>query len=352
MTSKSLEQPSEITMLQTDSALPGFSRHRYDENALQAPFATAALARIIEQHRAHVVLALSTTELLHAQTHPRLKRGNSKVAVGDFVWYCTKSFVVEQVLPRLSVLKRAAAGERYAEQLLAANIDCAILVCGLDRDYSPRRIERYLTLIQSSGIKATVILSKADSHPAPDEVVAELRTRLKTDAVFALDNRSSVDALRIREVLKSGETGVLLGSSGAGKSTLSNTLAELMVMATGEVREADGRGRHTTVHRALLALPWGAYLIDSPGLREIKLTGGEDLDADSFQDIAELATQCKFRDCRHDQEPGCAVQSAIEAGTLDADRLGSYFKLSAERDSAKSRATGGYSSYKQPPTRR
>ena len=338
--------------LSDEQTLPGFSRLRYDEKALLPPFATAKLARIVEQHRAHVVLALSATELLHAQTHPRLKRGDNKVAVGDFVWYCTKSLVVEKVLPRLSVLKRAAAGERYAEQLLAANIDCAILVCGLDRDYSPRRIERYLTLIQSSGIKATVILSKADGHPAPDEVVSELRTRLKNDAVFALDNRSSVDALKIRDILLTGETGVLLGSSGAGKSTLSNTLADMLVMATGEVREADGRGRHTTVHRALLKLPWGAYLIDSPGLREIKLTGGEDLDADSFQDIAELATHCRFRDCRHDLEPGCAVLAAVDAGELDEDRLGSYFKLSAERDSAKSRATGGYSSYKQPPMRR
>jgi ribosome biogenesis GTPase / thiamine phosphate phosphatase len=351
MTKKSPEPQATDTPL-THFLLPGFFRDRYDKKTLQAPFAGAALARIVEQHRAHVVVALSATELLHAQTHPRLKRGEGKVAVGDFVWYCTKSLVVEQVLPRLSVLKRAAAGERYAEQLLAANIDCAILVCGLDRDYSPRRIERYLTLIQSSGIKATVILSKADSHPAPDEVVSELRARLKTDAVFALDNRSSTDALRIRDILKTGETGVLLGSSGAGKSTLSNTLADMLVMATGEVREADGRGRHTTVHRALLKLPWGAFLIDSPGLREIKLTGGEDLDADSFQDIAELATQCKFRDCHHDQEPGCAVWAAIEADTLDEDRLGSYNKLSAERNSARSRATGGYSSFKQPPMRR
>ena len=167
-----------------------------------------------------------------------------------------------------------------------------------------------------------------------------------------MKSSASVDALKIRDILLTGETGVLLGSSGAGKSTLSNTLADMLVMATGEVREADGRGRHTTVHRALLKLPWGAYLIDSPGLREIKLTGGEDLDADSFQDIAELATECKFRDCRHDQEPGCAVQAAIDAGSLDDDRLGSYFKLSAERDSARSRATGGYSSYKQPPMRR
>ncbi len=310
-------------------------------DTLEAPTGCVPM-RVIEQHRSSFVLS-DGHEHTQANAHPKLKHKTAvlRPGVGDFVWLDTKLKLFSSVLPRKNALVRAAAGERHAEQLLAANIDRAIIVCGLDRDYSERRIERYLALVQGSGLAAAVILSKADLASDAKEVHASLVQRLKASdcPVLLLDNRNPDARAEIEPLLPAGHTGVLLGSSGAGKSTLTNSLALQHAMATGTVRERDGRGRHTTVHRALIKLEWGACLIDSPGLREIKLTGEEAIESTSFNDIAELELRCKFRDCEHESEPGCAVQAAVDSGELAFDRLMSFKKLLHERDAAAARAS-------------
>jgi ribosome biogenesis GTPase / thiamine phosphate phosphatase len=320
--------------------------------AIEPPETHLQLARIIEQHRSGFMLS-DGEENFRSQAHPKLKqlKAHQRPAVGDFVWADRTLEMFAKMLPRTSELKRAAAGERFAEQVLAANVDKVFIVCGLDRDFSARRIERYLALVNGCHIPAAIILSKADQHHAADSARAELADRIGSTPIYALDVRDPVAVQAINVELPPGSTGVLLGSSGAGKSTLSNALSQFHTMLTGPVREKDGRGRHTTVHRALLKLAWGACLIDSPGLREIKLTGDEDVSAQTFGDISELALQCKFRDCVHSAEPGCAVQNAIVAGLLSADRLVSYNKLCLEADIARARAGNLKGSLKSAPAR-
>ena len=257
-----------------------------------------------------------------------------RAAVGD--WVLVEGGKIVALLPRHSAIKRGAAGEHYKQQLIAANIDTVFVVCGLDADFNPRRIERYLLLVQGSGAGAVVVLTKADRAIAgdPDAVADALAALADTIAqgvaVLALNAKDRDALVALDPWLQPGRSIVLVGSSGAGKSTLTNTLLGVERMKTGEVRDSDDRGRHTTTHRALIPLPSGACLIDTPGMRELKPTGEEDLAEGGFADIEALAEQCRFRDCRHDREPGCAVRAAIEAGTLDPQRLANYFKLRDE----------------------
>ena len=242
-----------------------------------------------------------------------------------------KAARIVALLPRFSAIKRGAAGEHYRQQLIAANIDTAFVVCGLDADFNPRRIERYLLLLSGSGVQPVVVLTKADKDGAEPQAAMESlsATVAQGVAVVAVNakDRASVDALS--GWLGEGRSVVLVGSSGAGKSTLTNTLLGTEKMKTGAVREGDDRGRHTTTHRALLAMPSGACLIDTPGMRELKPTGEEDV-AESFADIEALAAQCRFNDCRHLKEPGCAVRAAVERGDLDAGRVANFLKLRDE----------------------
>jgi ribosome biogenesis GTPase / thiamine phosphate phosphatase len=295
----------------------------------------ARVARVVAQHRAgyqvhdgHGVFAAQPDgRFLKRRIDPA-----ERPAVGDFVVLDRADPpTIERVLPRRSTLTRAAAGERYARQVIATNVDYVLVLTGLDGDFNPRRIERYLLLIEGSGAQPVLVLTKADRCPDAGERLAALRERLPAatpvHAINAKD-QASVDVLS--GYLQPGDTVVLVGSSGAGKSTLTNTLLGESRMATGAVRASDSRGRHTTTHRALLPLPGGACLIDTPGMRELKLTGEESLDL--FADIEELALRCRFADCAHDSEPGCAVQAAIAAGELDSGRWNNYVKLKAERE--------------------
>jgi ribosome biogenesis GTPase len=279
---------------------------------------------------------------IKAESPPEWQRASSyrkggiapeeRAAVGDWVLLEGKRIVA--LLPRHSAIKRGAAGEHYKQQLIAANIDTVFIVCGLDADFNPRRIERYLVLMGGSGVQPVVVLTKADKALAEDPqsvdearaVLAGVSQDVTVVAVNAKD-RESVAALD--PWLGAGKSIVLVGSSGAGKSTITNTLLGIEKMKTGEVRASDSRGRHTTTHRALIPLPGGACLIDTPGMRELKPTGEEDV-AENFSDIEALAEQCRFRDCRHAKEPGCAVRAAIEAGTLDPNRFANFLKLRDE----------------------
>jgi ribosome biogenesis GTPase len=254
-------------------------------------------------------------------------------AVGDWVavqQVGPREGMVHAVLPRRTLFSRRAAGDAEQQQVIAANVDLAMIVCGLDQDFNLRRIERYLALVAASGARAAVVLNKSDLCPEVDARVEEV-TRIAAGAeVSAITARTAEGIQPVLRLLGPGLTLALLGSSGAGKSTLVNQLLGEDRQKVREVRESDSRGRHTTTHRELLPLPQGGALIDTPGMREIQLwAGAESLDA-AFAEIAELAAQCRFRDCSHNVEQGCAVRAAIETGELDAARWESYAKLRAE----------------------
>jgi ribosome biogenesis GTPase len=239
--------------------------------------------------------------------------------------------LIHAVLPRRSVISRGAAGKKHAEQPLAANIDLVLVVCALDRDFNPRRIERYLTLAVQSGIAAVIVLSKADvctdveARLADLQPVAESTERLVISAQAGIGLDLVADRLRNR-------TAALLGSSGTGKSTLVNALLGRELQPTNFVRESDGRGRHTTTRRDLIPLEGGGALIDTPGLRELQLWAGSDSVDDVFPEISAFAASCRFHDCSHEQEPGCVVRAALERGDIDPARWESWRKLRREAE--------------------
>ncbi len=292
------------------------------------------IARVIGQHRDAYDLARGPDAQVRlpapaAWARPRFDP-EARACVGDWVELSPNGDEVIAVLPRRSLLKRAAAGEHYRSQPIAANIDTVLIVCGLDGDFNPRRIERYLAVISGSGAEPVIVLTKRDQCPDLEAALAALSDIAAAGIAIRAVNgrdRASLDALL--PWLGPGRTVVLVGSSGAGKSTLSNSLLGSERMKTGTVRTTDSRGRHTTTARVLIPLPQGACLIDTPGMRELKLTGEERID-DGFEDIAALTEHCRFRDCRHQREPGCALRDAEREGRLDRDRLANYFKLHAE----------------------
>ncbi|HET8900113.1 MAG TPA: ribosome small subunit-dependent GTPase A [Rhodanobacteraceae bacterium] len=291
------------------------------------------LARVVAQHRASYELSDGTRWFTAQAANHFLKRGidpAERPAVGDFVQLAATRDEIASILPRRSALTRAAAGERYQRQIIATNIDSVLVLTGLDGDFNPRRIERYLTLVEGSGARAVVVLTKADKVPDAAQQLDELMARLPpATPLMAINAKDPANVAALEPWLQPGDTVVLVGSSGAGKSTLTNSLLGETRMATGSVRESDSRGRHTTTHRALLPLPGGACLIDTPGMRELKLTGEESLEL--FADLDALVTRCRFADCGHGREPGCAVRQAIDNGELAAERWANYSKLMAER---------------------
>ncbi len=301
----------------------------------------ATPARVVEQHRSGYVVAtgpgdgVAVESLPEWQRPPGYRKGavapEERPAVGDWVLVEGGRRIVA-LLPRRGAIKRGAAGEHYRQQLIAAHVDAVFVVCGLDGDFNPRRIERYLLLVQGSGAQPVVVLTKAD-RPGADAAAA--RAALADMAaqevpVLVVNAKDAAAVAALAPWLRPGDTAVLVGSSGAGKSTLTNTLLGVDRMKTAAVREHDARGRHTTTHRALIPLPSGACLIDTPGMRELKPTGEEELADGGFADVEALAQQCRFRDCRHGREPGCAVRAAVESGALDAGRLANYLKLRDE----------------------
>ena len=253
-------------------------------------------------------------------------------AVGDFVAVerSGDSAVIRALLPRRSCLSRKVAGDQTREQVVAANVDTVFLVMGLDGDFNLRRLERFTVLARESGAEAVVLLTKADL--ALDTFGPRLDAQQAAPGlpVHVVSSLTSTGLEPLDAYLARGQTVALLGSSGAGKSTLINRLAGREVMETGAVREGDDRGRHTTTHRQLVELPSGALLLDNPGVREIQLWAGEEALGEAFEDIEALAKECRFRDCGHGDEPGCAVQQAVSDGRLEASRLENWYGLARE----------------------
>jgi ribosome biogenesis GTPase len=254
-------------------------------------------------------------------------------AVGD--WVAAQRVgpgeaMVHAVLPRRTVFSRRAAGAAEREQIIAANIDLAMVVCGLDRDFNLRRVERYLTLARESGAETAVVLNKADLC-AEWEARVEDTVRIAGGApVVAISAASTEGIAPILALIGHGITVALTGSSGVGKSTLVNRLLGEDRQRVREVRETDSRGRHTTTYRELVPLPGGGALIDTPGMRELQLWAGSGSLDHTFEEIVEAAARCRFRDCMHAMEDGCAVRAAVDAGEIDDARWQSYQKLRAE----------------------
>jgi len=297
-------------------------------------------ARVVAEHRGAYAIADDRGEgraIVRGRVRDGALLAGGLPAVGDFVAVGRSGAVsvIEAVLPRRTSVVRKAAALEADEQLVAANVDTLFVVSDLAGDFSVRRLERYLATAYESGAEPVVVLTKLDicSHPF---AVAEAQSAAIGVPVVAVSNVTGEGLEQLGQFLRPRRTVALLGSSGVGKSTLVNRLAGAELMATREVR-GDGRGRHATRHRQLLVLPGGALLIDTPGMRELQLWSG-DLD-EAFSDLVELGSHCRFSDCTHEVEPGCAVLAAIEAGELDPRRLESRRKLERELEVVAARAS-------------
>jgi len=251
-------------------------------------------------------------------------------AVGDWVAIDPVGLRIAELLPRRTQLSRKVAGRQTREQVVAANIDVVFAAMGLDSDFNPRRLERFLATVWESGAVPMVLLTKLDlcSEVAERErEIEDVAAGVEVILSSALDGRG-IDGLRSR--LRPGETSVLVGSSGVGKSTIINCLLGNDAQKTREVRAGDSRGRHTTSHRELFVLPGGSLLIDNPGVREIQLFGSEESLERAFEDVAVHAAECRFTDCTHRSEPSCAVLAAVAEGALSEERLESFRSLQRE----------------------
>jgi ribosome biogenesis GTPase len=239
---------------------------------------------------------------------------------------------IRAVLPRTSRFSRRAAGDPTEEQIVAANIDTVFLVGGLDDNFNPRRLERYLVVAWDSGASPVIVLNKADMLTAADAQAKtdEVRALASAVPIYTVSCRQPDTLAPLRQHLGFGRTGALLGSSGVGKSTIVNRLIGHDLLRTRDVRDTDSKGRHTSTQRQLVLLPDGGLLIDTPGMRELQLWDAGSL-AETFADVVALADACRFRDCRHRGEPGCAVAAAVNAGELPPDRLESFLKLTSEQ---------------------
>ncbi len=252
-------------------------------------------------------------------------------AVGDWVALAPPGTILA-VLPRKSSFTRKEAGRRTAAQVVAANVDTVFVVSGLDggRSLSLRRLERYLTLAWNSGAAPVLVLNKADLCSEVSAYTQEVEAIAPGVPVHAVSAKEGLGLEGLRGYLQPGQTVAFLGSSGVGKSALINALLGEARQATGAVRADDHEGRHTTTRRELILLPGGGMVIDTPGMRELQLWAGEDDLAGAFTDVAALSANCRFRDCTHQGEPGCAVREAAQTGALDAARLESFHKLQGE----------------------
>jgi ribosome biogenesis GTPase len=238
--------------------------------------------------------------------------------------------LIEAVLPRTGAFVRKAAGARTEEQIVAANVDVVFLVMGLDHDYNVRRLERYLTLAWDSGATPVIVLNKADLCDDLESYRSEIESVAFGVPVCVTSAADGAGLEELRAHIGPGKTGGFVGSSGVGKSTLINVLLGEARQTVRAVREDDSRGRHTTTRRELISLQGGGVLLDTPGMRELQLWGDESGLQQTFQDIEEFAEQCRFNDCQHANEPGCAVRAAIQTGELDEGRFRSYLKLQRE----------------------
>lgn len=286
---------------------------------------TAAIGRVLAHHRSGYVVQTEQGDV-HLPIHHRLP----VMTVGDWVLLDHNHQFIRQ-LERTSLFSRRAPGSKVAEQYIAANVDTLFIVSSLNFDFNLSRLERYLTLAREYSVEPVVVLTKADLCDDGEDKLAAVQAidpMLMVEAVNALDPTSCE---RLFNWCKAGRTVAFMGSSGVGKSTLINTLMGKTIQQTGTIREDDSKGRHTTTSRSLHFMPCGGVLIDTPGMRELQIADCETGVSETFADIEMLSQACRFSDCQHQSEPGCAILGAIEEGELDPRRLNNYFKLLREQ---------------------
>lgn len=290
------------------------------------------VARIVAIHRTGHVLSDGAREFsVHLGRFWYRRPAEQRPTVGDWVLVDGSGRRVERCLERQSLLKRAAAGPKADVQLIGANVDLLFIVTSCNLEFSPSRLQRFLALAASAGVKAMIVLTKADVAKEPRRYrkrAVSVAGGMPVEVVNALDG-ATLDG--VRTWLRPSHTVALLGSSGVGKSTLLNTLAGREVQVTRPIREQDGRGRHTTTGRALLRLPQGSLVLDGPGVRELGMAVAEEDLGDLYEDVEKLARNCRFTDCSHGSEPGCAVRAAVRTGQLKESRVATYAELMAER---------------------
>jgi ribosome biogenesis GTPase / thiamine phosphate phosphatase len=252
------------------------------------------------------------------------------VTVGDWLLLDRERPQSSRVLTRTSLIKRRAAGTGRQEQLIAANIDTAFIVTSCNEDFNVARLERYIALAFEAQITPVILITKTDLVADPQDYIDAARAISETVEVVALDARGKAPRTDLAAWCKPGKTVAFLGSSGVGKSTLTNALLDSQSIETRPIREDDAKGRHTTTRRELHPMPNGCLILDTPGMRELQLTDAAVGINDLFSDIRELSSRCRFNDCQHETEPGCAVRQAVEQGEIDPGRLGRWRKLMAE----------------------
>lgn len=280
--------------------------------------------RVLRENRGKYIVFSGGTEAtaqLSGTYRMRARDPRQIPTVGD--WVCVEDRAPEDIriiralIPRKTLIERQVAGKESKNQLIAANIDTLFLVSGLDGDLNVNRIQRYLTLGGNSGAQPVIVLNKSDLCENLPKAVGEVESIAPNIPIHALSAISENGLECIRPYVQPGQTIALLGSSGVGKSTLINTLLGESKLLTQSNRDKDSRGRHTTTWRELIQLPDGGNLIDLPGMRELQLTGNDEGLRSAFEDIESAARQCRFRDCRHEGEPGCAIEAALGEGVLD-----------------------------------
>lgn len=286
--------------------------------------------RVMAVHRSGLGVAGPGVDRLISPLIAAAGDEEAAATVGDWLLLDPTKLQPTRLLRRKSLFKRRAAGTGRKLQLIAANVDTLFIVSSCNQDFNTARLERYLALAREADVMPVIVLTKADLTDAPEDFARAATGLLPGLLVEVLDARDPDAAACLAPWCARGQTVALIGSSGVGKSTLINTLTGVERIATQDIREDDGKGRHTTSGRALYRLPAGGWLLDIPGMRELQLTDVKSGIEDVFADVVVLGRECRFSDCRHEAEPGCAVLAAIEADMLDADRLGRWRKLAAE----------------------
>jgi len=298
------------------------------------------IGRVIAEHKERYIVKTTNGEFESEITGNLRFSANGRVdfpAVGDWVAITTfdsGNSIIHKIIPRLSMISRQAIDKFGEIQVIAANIDYALLVQAADRDFNINRLERYLTICNSSKVKPVIVLTKIDliDEPTRIRIIELIRKRIKGVQVFTISNTTHEGYDDLTRLIEKGKTFCLLGSSGVGKSTLVNNLSGKRVMSTESISQSTGKGRHTTSHREMIFLENGGILIDNPGMREVGIVDSESGLEMTFDDIYTLSKNCKFKDCSHTNEIGCSVIEALNKGLLDKDLYGNYLKMQKERD--------------------
>jgi ribosome biogenesis GTPase len=296
-------------------------------------------ARVMQEHRERYIVSTGEDEY-EAEITGNLRFTASSVedfpAVGDWVAitiYDTDQAIINKILPRKSILKRHSAGKTADKQVIAANVDAALIMQSIDNNFNLNRLERYLTICYSAHVEPILIISKIDlaEEMETEKALSELKKRHQEIKYFLLSNITLQGLDNLSSILEKGRTYCVMGSSGVGKSSLINNLLKRNFLRTGEISLSSHKGKHTTDHRELIILDNGAIIIDNPGMRELGITDDDEGIKTTYQDILELSLKCRFPDCRHTNEDGCAVLGALRSGVIDAASLENFRKISREQ---------------------